>query len=151
MRLDQNLRSPLIGLYTAFKELQKLGYKKVLVLSCDNPLAKFEVIEYLIQHCEGFDCCIPKWKNNFLEPLIAIYSTINGYETSLRNIKQHQYKLTKIISKDWKTNYISIEQNIKKIDTNLLSFKNINKLEDIEVLKAILKKKKKKKRKFSIF
>ena len=110
------------------------------MLSCDNPLAKFEVIEYVIKHCEGLDCCIPKWKNNFLEPLLAIYPITKAYETSLRNITQKIYKLTKIISKDWKTNYISIEQYIKQIDPNLLSFKNINKLEDVEILKAILNK-----------
>ena len=137
----QNLRSPLIGLYTTFKELQKLGYNKVFVLSCDNPLIKFEVIEYIMKHCKGFDCCIPKWENNFLEPLLAIYPITKAYETSLRNITQNKYKLTKIINKDWKTNYISIERDIKKRDPNLISFKNINKLEDIEILKSLLKQK----------
>ena len=134
----QNLRSPLIGLYTTFKELQKLGYKKVFVLSCDNPLIKFEVIEYIIKHCEGFDCCIPKWNNNFLEPLLAIYPITKAYETSLRNITQNKYKLTKIISKDWKTNYISIENEINFLDKKLQSFININTKKDISNL--ILKK-----------
>lgn len=138
--INQKSRSPLIGLYTAFKELQKLGYKKVFVLSCDNPLVKFEVIEYIINHCEGFDCCIPKWKNNFLEPLFAIYPIGKAYETSLRNLKQKHYKLTKIIAQDWKINYISIEQYIKKIDPNLFSFKNINKLEDVKILESLLNK-----------
>ena len=138
--LDRGSRLPLIGLYSAFKELKNLQYKKVLVLPCDAPLVKYEVIDFLIKQCGKFDCCIPKWQDNLLEPLIAIYTNRNAYETSLRNIKQNQYKLTKIISKEWKTNYISIEQDIKKIDPNLLSFKNINNLEDIKILKAILNK-----------
>ena len=145
--LNRESRLPLIGLYSAFKELKKLGYEKVLVLPCDTPLIKFEVIDFLINQCNKFDCCIPKWQNNLLEPLIAIYSIKNAYESSIRNIKQNQYKLTKLINKDWKVNYISIEQDIKKIDPNLLSFKNINKLEDINILKSLfneiqLKKKK---------
>jgi molybdopterin-guanine dinucleotide biosynthesis protein A len=41
---DQTSRSPLLGLYSAFKELKKLGYKKAFILSCDNPLIKYEVI-----------------------------------------------------------------------------------------------------------
>ena len=131
---------PLIGLYSAFKELQKLGYKKVFVLSCDNPLVKSEVIEHIINHCDGFDCCIPKWKNNFLEPLFAIYPIGKAYETSLRNLRKKCYKLTKIIAPNWKTNYISIEHDIKKLDPNLLSFKNINKLEDVKILESILNK-----------
>lgn len=112
------------------------------MLSCDIPLVKFEVIEYIINHCEGFDCCIPKWmkKKDFFEPLLAIYPIDKAYETSLRNITQNQYKLTRIISRDWKTNYIPIELKIKKIDPNLLSLKNINKLEDLKILEAVLNK-----------
>ncbi len=139
--LERESRLPLIGLYSAFKELKKLEYKKVLVLPCDTPLVKFEVIEFLIYQCKLFDCCIPKWKDNLLEPLLAIYPIEKAYETSLKNIKAHQYKLTKIINSEWKTNYISIENNIKKIDPDLLSFKNINKLEDIEILESNLNRK----------
>lgn len=138
--MNPSSRFPLIGLYSAFKELKKLGYKKTFVLSCDSPLIKYEVIDYLIKQCHEFDCCIPKWENDFLEPLLAIYQVNKAYETSLRNLKQKHYKLTKIIDQDWKTNYISIERDIKKIDPNLLSIKNINKLEDIKLLESILDK-----------
>jgi molybdopterin-guanine dinucleotide biosynthesis protein A len=134
--LDPASRSPLIGLYSTFKELKNLEYVKVLVLPCDSPLVKFEVINFLIKQCNEFDCCIPKWNNNLLEPLIAIYPIEKAYETSLRNIQMNQYKLTKVISKDWKTKYISIERDIKKIDPYLLSFKNVNKREDIKILKS---------------
>jgi len=92
----------------------------------------------MIEHCNEFDCCIPKWENDFLEPLFAIYHIKKAYETSLRNLRQNHYKLTKIIDQSWKTNYISIEFDIKKIDPNLLSFKNINKLEDIKILESNL-------------
>lgn len=135
---DQESNSPLIGLYSAFKELKKLEYEKVFVLPCDTPLVKYEVISLLIKQCQKFDCCIPKWKNGLLEPLLAIYPVAEAYETSLRNIKQKHYKLTKIIGKEWKTNYISVEEDFKKIDPNLFSFENINKLEDIKILESNL-------------
>jgi molybdopterin-guanine dinucleotide biosynthesis protein A len=77
---------------------------------------------------------------SYLEPLFAIYHVNKAYQTSLRNLRQKHYKLTKIIDQDWKTNYISIEQDIKKIDPNLLSFKNINTLEDIKILESNLNK-----------
>ncbi len=105
------------------------------MLSCDNPLVKFEVIEYIIKHCEGFDCCIPKWNNNFLEPLLAIYTIDKAYETSKRNLKKSIFKLTKLINQAWKTNYISIEDEIKLLDKKLQSFININTKEDIFNLK----------------
>jgi len=138
---DQETRLPLVGLYSAFKELKQLEYKKVFILPCDAPLIKYEVIEFLIKQCDKFDCCIPKWKGSYLEPLFAIYNVKKAYETSLRNLGRKQYKLTMIINQDWETNYISIEQDIKKLDPNLLSFKNINKLEDIKLLETYLNKK----------
>jgi len=49
-------------------------------------------------------------------------------------MKQNQFRLTNIIRNDWKVNYL------KKIDLNLLSFKIINKLEDIKMLESNLNK-----------
>ncbi len=135
IRNKHKLNSPLIGLYTAFKELQKLGYKKVFVLSCDNPLVKLEVIEYIIQQCEGFDCCIPKWNNNFLEPLFAIYPINKAYESTKQNLHKNIFKLTQLINQAWKTNYISIEDEIRILDKKLYSFINLNTKKDIANLK----------------
>jgi molybdopterin-guanine dinucleotide biosynthesis protein A len=112
-----------------------LGYKKVFVLSCDNPLIKFEVIEYLIKSCKGFDCCIPKWKNNFLEPLFAIYPIDKAFESTKRNLHKSVFKLTQLISPAWRTNYISIENEISFLDKKLQSFININTKKDISNLK----------------
>jgi len=136
--LDREEHLPLIGLYSVFKELKELEYEKVLVLPCDVPLVKFEVIKFLIKKSKNFDCCVPKWNDNLLEPLHAIYPIKNAYETARYNIRQSQYKLTKILSKDWKINYVSIEDEIKKVDPNLLSFKNINTREDIKIIEVIL-------------
>jgi len=135
--LNQNVRSPILGLYSTFKELKKLMYQKVFVFPCDNPLFSYEVIDSMVRDCGQYDCCMPKWNNGFREPLFAIYPVEKAYKTSLRNLKQKQYKLTKIIDEDWAVKYISIEQNIKNIDQNLLSFKNINKLADIKTLESV--------------
>ncbi len=104
------------------------------MLSCDNPLVKFEVIEYIIKHCKGFDCCIPKWKNNFLEPLLAIYPIAKAFESTKRNLNKNTFKLTQLISPAWKTNYISIENEIRFLDKKLQSFININTMKDISNL-----------------
>jgi len=137
INLNQNIRSPILGLYSTFKELKKLTYQKVFVFSCDNPLFSYEVIDYMKKESNQYDCYMPKWNNGFREPLFAIYPVEKAYKTSLRNLKQKQYKLTKIIDEDWTVKYVSIEQNIKYLDPNLLSFKNINKLADIKTLKSV--------------
>ncbi|MFX1357227.1 MAG: molybdenum cofactor guanylyltransferase [Promethearchaeota archaeon] len=136
------LRSPMLGLYSAFKELKNLGYPKVFALSCDNPLITYDFIKYMIDQSIAYDCCIPKWNNGFLEPLLAIYPTTKAYKTSLKSLKNNRYKLINIINQNWKINYISIEDKIKKVDPYLQSFKNVNNFEDINQLESIYKKNK---------
>jgi len=137
--LERAIRSPMIGLYSAFKELRKLNYEKLFALSCDNPLIKNEVIDYLIQEGKSYDCVIPCWNNQFMEPLFAIYPIEKAYQTSLDCIKKRKFKLTNIISCNWNTKFISIETTIKNLDPNLLSFKNINTNGDIANIEKLFK------------
>lgn len=124
--LNPSVRSPMIGLYSAFKDLRKFNYEKLFALSCDNPLIKKEVVEFLIKESELYDCVIPYWKNQFIEPLISIYPIEKAFQTSAECIKKRKFKLSNIINDEWKTNFISIEDAIKKLDPHLLSFKNVN-------------------------
>ncbi len=140
---DKTLITPMIGLFSTFKELKRLRYKKVLVLSCDTPLIKKEVLKYLIERCKNYDCCIPQWENGFLEPLVAIYPVKKALKTAKKNLKIQSYKLTNLLSAKWKTNFISIEKNIKIIDENLSSFINVNELIDLEKIKEINMKERK--------
>ena len=132
--LNKELRTPMIGLYTAFKELKELDYEKVFILSCDAPLIKYEVIKLLIKHAEGYDCCIPRWNNGFLEPLFAIYPVKKAILTSKENIENESYKLTNIWADNWNINFISIEEMIQPLDNKLISFININGPVDIDKL-----------------
>jgi len=134
--LNKKLRSPMIGLYSTFKELNNLEYIKVFVIACDNPFIKYDVISYLIDESKAYDCCIPKWDNGFLEPLLAIYPIKKAYRTSKESVKKSNYKLTHILRKKWEINYISIENSIQVLDKQLITFKNINKSSDIEDLNA---------------
>jgi len=134
---DSPLRIPLLGLYSGFKELYKLGYKKSFVISCDLPLLQFNVLKFLIKQSNGFDCCIPKWNNGFLEPLFAIYPIKKAYKKAEENLKNRKYKLTNIIGDNWKIRFISIENSIKQFDQNLLTFLNINTPEDIKLLMEV--------------
>jgi len=128
-------RNPVIGLYSAFKELNKLGYRKAFILPCDSPLIQKKVINFLISQSQNFDCCIPQWDNGFLEPLIAIYPIKKALFSAKKNIKNQNFKLINLIDKTWKINYISIEKAIQPLDNKLLSFININTQVDVEKIK----------------
>jgi len=131
---SKSFHTPMLGLYSAFKELKKLKYEKVLALSCDAPLIKKDVLIYLIEQCKKFDCCIPQWNNGFLEPLFAVYPVKKGLKTAKKSIKMKSFKLTNLLSAQWKTNFISIEKSIQPLDKKLLSFVNINVQSDLELI-----------------
>ena len=134
---DSPIHTPIMGLYSAFKELNNLGYKKAFVLSCDIPLIKKEVIDYLISCSMNFECCIPQWDNNFLEPLCAIYPIEKALIIAEENIKSKNYKLINLLNETWKIKYISIENSFKHIDEDLISFTNINEPLDLKKLENL--------------
>ncbi len=129
---ESDVRTPMLGIYSGFKELNNLGFEKGFLLSGDMPLIKPEVIELLIKEVEGYDCCIPRWNNGFLEPLFAIYPVEKTYELAKKTIQEKDYALNSIIDKTWNINYISVEESIKPLDQNLVGLININGPIDLE-------------------
>jgi len=67
--------------------------------------------------------------------LFGIYPIGKAYETSKQNLKKNIFKLTQLINHAWKTNFISIEEEIMLLDKKLQSFININTKKDISSLK----------------
>ncbi|MBD3213669.1 MAG: NTP transferase domain-containing protein [Candidatus Lokiarchaeota archaeon] len=141
-----NVRSPMIGLYSAFQELKELSYQKIFAISCDMPLIQPQVVSLLIKESYNHDAVIPIWNNWYVEPLFAIYPVQKGLEIARKNILKEKFKLTNLMDKDWNINYISIEKKIQEIDKNLLSFININRLNDLNKVKNIILTEKKKKK-----
>ena len=129
---ESDVRTPMLGIYSGFKELNNLGFEKGFLLSGDMPLIKPEVIELLIKEIEGYDCCIPRWNNGFLEPLFAIYPVEKTYELTKKTIQEKNYALNSIIDKTWNINYISVEESIKPLDQNLVGLINVNGPIDLE-------------------
>jgi molybdopterin-guanine dinucleotide biosynthesis protein A len=138
---NDHIRSPMIGMYSAFKELNKFGYKKAFTLSCDMPLIKSEVIEVVLKYSRNYDCCIPKWENNYLEPLFAIYPIDKALQKITKNLEKNIFKLIKILDNTWNIRYISIENEIQPLDKDLFTFVNINAIFDVKKLTEIYQNK----------
>jgi len=134
---DPEIRTPILGVYSALKELYDIGFKKVFLLSGDMPLIKAEVIKLLINEVEGYDCCIPKWDNGFLEPLFAIYPIKETFENTKNNLEKKNFTLSDILDENWNINYLSVEDRIKTYDENLVSLININGPIDLEKVLAL--------------
>ena len=129
---DKELRTPMLGIYSGFKELDRLGFEKGFLLSGDMPLIKPKVIELMINKVKGYDCSIPRWNNGYLEPLFAIYPVNSTFKLVKKTIQEHNYALNKIIDESLHINYISVEESIKPLDQNLVSLINVNEPIDLE-------------------
>ncbi|MFX1328737.1 MAG: molybdenum cofactor guanylyltransferase [Promethearchaeota archaeon] len=126
---------PMLGIYSGLKELHNLNFEKVFLLSCDMPLIKPKVIEFMVKQSEGYDCCIPRWNNGFLEPFFAIYPVEKGYHKAKEILTTENYGLYNFIEKNWEINYISVEKLIQPLDNNLVSLININ--GPIDIVKVV--------------
>jgi len=133
-----NIFKPMLGIYSGFKELSRLAYEKIFLLSCDLPLIKPEVVDLMINESEGFDCCIPRWNNGLLEPFFAIYPVEKGFQRAKEILISENYGLYNFIDIKWKINYISVEKSIQPLDKNLVSLININgPIDLVKLLKLI--------------
>ena len=132
---SKNIRSPLIGLYTALKELQHLNYQNAFILSCDNPFFNIEVIKFMMKQFASNDACMPIWDKNYVEPLFAIYKIAPFLKKTKENLINKCFKLSKLLDPtEMRIKYISIENEIKLLDDKLESFININEPADISNL-----------------
>jgi molybdopterin-guanine dinucleotide biosynthesis protein A len=120
-----NMFNPILGIFSGFQELSRANFKKAFVLSCDMPLIKPEVIELMIDQAKGYECVIPRWKNGFLEPYLAIYPVEKGFLKAKEILTNENYGLLNLIDKNWNINYVSVEEKIQPLDKNLVSIINI--------------------------
>lgn len=135
---NKNIRSPLIGLYTAFKELYHLNYQFAFILSCDNPFLNIDVINFMMKQFAYNDACMPIWDNNYVEPLFAIYKIVPFLKRAQENLSNKCFKLSKLLDQaKMKIKYVSIENEIKLLDDKLKSFINLNEEADLSNLTYI--------------
>ena len=132
---NKKLRSPLIGLYSALKELNTLNFEYAFILSCDNPFIQESFIKYMIDNHLEFDGLVPIWKNQFVEPLLSLYKVHSFLDKCMVNLQQKDYKLSHLFDPNFNINFISIEEIIKKFDADLLTFININDIKDLQNIK----------------
>ncbi|MDY6930983.1 MAG: molybdenum cofactor guanylyltransferase [Halobacteriota archaeon] len=113
--------------------LQESSSEYSIVLACDLPFARGDVITLLFSQALGYDAAIPRWENNLIEPLYSIYKRDSMIDAARVAIKEGFHNVYHSISLLEKVNYVPIE-DIKAIDTELITFSNINTLEDLKNL-----------------
>ncbi|MDN7012241.1 molybdenum cofactor guanylyltransferase [Methanoculleus sp. FWC-SCC3] len=99
----------------------------VFVAACDMPCIHPGVIRLLFDAAVGYDAAIPCWNADMLEPLHAVYrrSALLGY------LEEHKSLSLRAMIWSLNTRYVCVDK-IREIDPGLLTFTNINNLEDLE-------------------
>jgi molybdopterin-guanine dinucleotide biosynthesis protein A len=99
----------------------------LFVSACDMPCVDPKVIAHLFKSIGDYDAAIPSWNPEMLEPLHAVYrrTALIGY------LENHASLSLRSMVRELDTLYVPIDE-IRAIDRDLLTFTNINKIEDLE-------------------
>jgi molybdenum cofactor guanylyltransferase len=112
-------KGPLGGIYSG---LNSSVHEKSLLLSCDIPYIKTSLLEFLIDHSQGFDITVARYQER-LHPLIGIYS--KKCTDQLKNlIEENKLKISDAFQL-FNTNIVDVDE------FDALEFKNLNSKNDI--------------------
>jgi molybdopterin-guanine dinucleotide biosynthesis protein A len=128
MNDEREEKTPLIGIVSGLGAASS-GY--ALISACDIPFVNEEVVELLFQRASGADAAIPKWRKGDIEPLEAVYRTASTLKAARATLVPSGLPLTEMIGKLAQVVYVSVEDDIMRVDPDLRTFFNVNTKEDM--------------------
>ncbi len=128
-------QTPLVGILSG---LATLNSEYAVVVACDMPFAKVQIIECLLKLGEGFDAAVPVWPDGSAEPLFAVYNVYRAIEGFKAVLHTGASSLQKALESLSHVNYISVEE-LKKFDPNMLSLFNINTEADLQLARMLIR------------
>ncbi len=133
---SKGAQCPLVGALTGFANAQG---DHAILLPCDTPFISEEVVEFLFEVSAGMDAVIPKWTNDDIEPLQAVYKTGSALAAAGLALERGETLLRSMISLLKRVRYIST-MVIEQIDPDLITFFNINTPMDLKRAETLIKK-----------
>jgi molybdopterin-guanine dinucleotide biosynthesis protein A len=116
------------GVYTG---LFYAKHPQSFVVACDMPFLKREVILYMMELAAGYDVVVPVGSAG-IEPLHAIYSS-RCMKPMEKQIENEDLRLLSLYPK-MKVRKV-LEEEFSRLDPDLLSFRNINTLDEYKKVK----------------
>ncbi len=102
-----------------------------LLLPSDNPFVSKNVVTLLFECSINKSAAIPRWPNNQIEPLHAVYKTSLALQAAKQTLAQDELDLKEMVAKLHGVRYISTLV-IEQLDPDLRSFFNVNTLSDLK-------------------
>jgi molybdopterin-guanine dinucleotide biosynthesis protein A len=128
-------KAPLIGALTGFEFAHG---KYALLLPFDTPFVSREVVSLLFELCLNKTAAIPRWPNEQIEPLHAVYQAKPALEAAKSAASEGKLTMRAMIEKLRGVRYVSTLV-IQQLDPDLKSFFNLNTPLDLKKAIAMLK------------
>ncbi len=128
-------QSPLVGVLAGFESVQG---EYSLLLPCDTPFVSSQVARFLLDICVKKSAVIPRWPNGYIEPLQAVYHTKSALTAAKTALEEGKLDLQSMIAHLRGVRYVST-MVLRQMDTELLTFFNINTFEDLKKAESLLK------------
>jgi molybdenum cofactor guanylyltransferase len=128
-------KGPLVGAVTGFEAAQG---EYSLLLPFDAPFVSREVASLLFDCCIGKSAAVPRWTNQQIEPLHAVYHTKKALEAAKKTLAQGELDMCAMVDKLQGVRYISTLV-LEQLDLDLKTFFNINTPLDLKKANAMLK------------
>jgi len=98
----------------------------IFISGCDMPFVSGEIVNHLFSVIGNYDAVIPAWNSEKFEPLHAVYKR----PALLQYLESHESLSLRAMIRNLHACYIDVNE-FRKIDPDLRTFVNINKLEDL--------------------
>ena len=98
----------------------------IFVSACDMPCVDPRVVALLFDRLDNHDAVIPRWNVEMLEPLHAVYRR----SALIRYLEDHKSCSLRTMIKTLDARYVPVNE-IRTIDQHLITFTNINKIEEL--------------------
>ena len=128
-------KGPLIGALTGFGSAHG---KYALLLPFDTPFVSREVVSLLFELCLNKAAAIPRWPNEQIEPLHAVFQTKVALEAAKIAVGEGKLNMRAMIEKMREVRYVSTLV-IRQLDPALRTFFNINTPLDLKKAIAMVK------------
>lgn len=128
-------QSPLVGASTGFENAEGV-YS--LLLPCDTPFISIQIAQFLLDICVNRSAVIPRWPSGYIEPLQAVYQTKSALTAAKKALEQGNLDLRSMVARLSGVRYVST-MVLRQMDTELLTFFNINTPMDLKRAESLLK------------
>ena len=132
---SRRIQSPLVGFLAGAEALES---EYVAFLPCDLPLLSPKILATLFGAAAGRGAAIPRWPDGRIEPMVAVYRRASARDAAVEALDYGERANTDMIRRLPDVYYLPLE-GLRKADSRLDSFLNVNTPEDLEIVERRLR------------